>query len=314
MDFVRHIAVEDLPQWKSESGRRVRTDNYPFKADAKERKRLTLQHHLLKLVLGGKNFCAPVTNPARILDVACGTCIWGMEVLQQFPQAHLDNLDIDTILFKRFLESLSPEMKKRFPLQRFRFIQADARKALPFEDGSYDFTHARFPDAFLSWELWPRFLRELVRVTKPDGWVEVVASGVFWFQIPFPAGEELLQASLELTARLNIAPEGGAHLIRFLREIGVTHLQSRVDIAGRTTKQRLLLHKDLYSMLSVGKEFFCEKLGILSPEDFDTKLAAFEQEGVAHRVQMRFHRAWFQPKDQKSLPGMLGNEDTPVSC
>lgn len=96
-------------------------------------------------------------------------------------------------------------------------------------------------------------MNELVRVTKPGGWVEIVASGFFWFQRPFPAGEDLLNTGIEMTKRLNILPDGGGHLLRFLQEMGVTSAQSQVYIAGRSAQQRRLLHRDLTSMLRVGR-------------------------------------------------------------
>lgn len=309
MVFIQRINPEDLPKWVTDGeGRRIRLDDYPFRGDAQERKRLTLQHQLVKLTISGRNYCAPVKGTARILDVACGTCIWGLEVLQKLPEAQLDVLDIDTILFKRYLESLSPEERGHFPFQRFRFIQADARKRLPFENGEYDYTHARFADAFLSRELWPQFLSELIRVTKPDGWVEVVASGFFWFQKPFPAGEDLLNKGIEMTERLNILPDGGSHLLPILQEMGVTKIQSRVDIVGRSASQRTLLRKDLVTMLRVGKPVYCQKMGLMSEADFDAKLAAFEREGEAYGLRMRFHRVWFQPKNGSfSNSGALGS-------
>lgn len=298
MVFIKRIAPENLPQWTTDdTGRRIRLDDYPFRGDAQERKRLTLQHRLMKLILSGRNFCAPIKGAVHVLDVACGTSIWGLEVLQQLPEAQLDTLDIDTVLFKRYLESLPPEERTRFPLQRFRFFQADARKRFPFEDGEYDFTHARFADAFLSEELWPQFLCELIRVTKPQGWVEIVASGFFWFQRPFPAGEDLLYKGIELTKRLNILPDGGSHLLPFLKELGVTNMRSQVHIVGRSAQQGDLLLKDLVTMLRPGKSRYCQKMGLMTEEEFDTNIATFEREGIAHGLRMRFHRVWFHPKD-----------------
>ncbi|HVB59579.1 MAG TPA: hypothetical protein VNE61_00170, partial [Ktedonobacteraceae bacterium] len=54
--------------------------------------RLDLQHYLLRYVLKG-NYLAPIAQPARILDVGCGTGCWISEMALEFPQAELVGVD-----------------------------------------------------------------------------------------------------------------------------------------------------------------------------------------------------------------------------
>ena len=51
---------------------------------------MDIVHHLVKLVLDGKLFLAPIgDNPQRVLDLGCGTGIWAIEMGDLFPSAQV---------------------------------------------------------------------------------------------------------------------------------------------------------------------------------------------------------------------------------
>lgn len=54
-----------------------------------------------------------------------------------------------------------------------QFKVNDTRKGLPFEDGEFDFVYERFQSACYKVGEWPEIIKELVRVTKPGGWIEL---------------------------------------------------------------------------------------------------------------------------------------------
>lgn len=53
---------------------------YPYPNDEKELDRLDLQHHMFKLVMGGKLYHVPLKNPKQILDIGTGSGIWPLEM------------------------------------------------------------------------------------------------------------------------------------------------------------------------------------------------------------------------------------------
>ncbi|HLW01957.1 MAG TPA: methyltransferase domain-containing protein [Ktedonobacterales bacterium] len=280
-------------QWKQEAGRRRREQGYGFTNDAQECARLTLQHHLMKLAWHD-HYWAPIHAPEEILDVACGTSIWGYELLQQFPQAHLTALDIDHVLSRRFLEK--EQAKAYIPLlQRLTFIEADAREPLPFQTFRFDFTHARLPE-FLSDEQWPAFIRELMRVTRPSGFVEVVTVGFCQTGNKSQALRALLVAAMQDAHMHGEITLGGLRLTDHLRAAGISaNIATRV--VGQTKQQQRMLLRDIVHA-------FCEfklslaRRGIMAEDEFERQLAQFRKDALETGFSQPFYRVWFQPKDQ----------------
>jgi ubiquinone/menaquinone biosynthesis C-methylase UbiE len=121
--------------------------------------RLDLQHFALREALGA-NFLAPVEGPARVLDVGTGTGQWGFEVAHQFPGALVVGFDL--------------VRGKPDPPPGYRHVRGNLLQGLPFRDGIFDFVHQRFLTWGIPVDAWPGAVRELVRVTRPGGWVELV--------------------------------------------------------------------------------------------------------------------------------------------
>src|SRR5215469_694405 len=57
--------------------------------------------------------------------------------------------------------------------QNCTFVQADTLKGLPFEDDEFDFVFQRAQMACFTDEMWPKVLQELLRVTRPGGYIEI---------------------------------------------------------------------------------------------------------------------------------------------
>jgi ubiquinone/menaquinone biosynthesis C-methylase UbiE len=132
---------------------------YLFPRHPEEVDRLDLQHFALREALGA-NFLAPVEGPSRVLDVGTGTGQWGFEVGHQFPGALVVGFDL-----VRGKPGAPPG---------YRHVRGNLLQGLPFRDGVFDFVHQRFLTAGIPVEAWPGAVAELVRVTRPGGWVELV--------------------------------------------------------------------------------------------------------------------------------------------
>ncbi|WIG59743.1 MAG: Methyltransferase type 11 [Ktedonobacterales bacterium] len=147
---------------------------YPLPKDLAEINRLDFQHYLLRTGLRG-NYAAPLQNPTSILDVGCGSSRWALEVASIFPSANVVGLDLvppavsDAQLLGNGLE--------RRP-DNYSFTAGNILEGLPFADRSFDFVHQRLLITAIPKERWPYVVQELVRVTRPGGWVELAECGV----------------------------------------------------------------------------------------------------------------------------------------
>src|SRR5262249_50679626 len=133
---------------------------YPVLHHPTEIDRLDLQHYALREVVGG-NHLAPVPRDATaVLDVGSGTGQWGFELCQELPRATVVGLD------------LAVANPARSP--RFRWVRGNVLQGLPFASGRFDYVHQRLLFLAIPVADWPAAVRELVRVTRPGGWIELV--------------------------------------------------------------------------------------------------------------------------------------------
>src|SRR5258708_4957512 len=135
---------------------------YILPKDMREASRLDFQHFLLRVVLGG-NYLAPLQQPETILDVGSGSGRWALEMARDFPQAHVTACDL-----------LKQESQGSSAPLNVHFVQGDLLKGLPSPAQSFVFVHQRLLCRAIPRLSWPGVVRELVRVTKPGGWIELV--------------------------------------------------------------------------------------------------------------------------------------------
>jgi ubiquinone/menaquinone biosynthesis C-methylase UbiE len=153
------------------SGRSYLADApYFLPKDEQEVNRLDFQHYLFRFALKG-NYAVPLEAPANILDVGTGTGRWAMEMAALFPSANVIGLDVvpppadDTATLGHGLD--------RRP-DNYHYIQGNVLDGLPFPDATFDFTHQRLLVAALPENRWQWVVGELLRVTRPGGWIELL--------------------------------------------------------------------------------------------------------------------------------------------
>jgi SAM-dependent methyltransferase len=193
-----------------------RTDpHYLFPRHPDEPYRLDVQHYALRETLRA-NFVAPIREPRWVLDVGCGTGRWCVEVCDQLPGAVVVGLDLAA--------GEAPRREGEAPPQ-YWFVKGNVLQGLPFADGRFDFVHQRFLMAGVPLGAWLGVVVELVRVTRPGGWVELT-------EIPWvvegagPATEQLLALGREMAASRGL--DGGRvvfdSLDGYLREAGLENV------------------------------------------------------------------------------------------
>lgn len=183
---------------------------YMLPKDLEEVNRLDFQHYMLRYALRG-NFAAPLTDPRDILDVGAGTGRWAAEMAELFPQARIAGVDIAPPAAAE--GTASPAMPANY-----RFVAANVLEGLPFADASFDFTHQRLLYGALPADRWQAVVNELVRVTRPGGWIELVEGSLV--TQGGPAMNALNTWMTEASARRGIDVLAGASIGSLLQAAG----------------------------------------------------------------------------------------------
>ncbi len=226
--------------------------HYVVPHDHHETNRLDLQHSAMHEYFGTHVF-APVADPQRILDVAGGTGVWAKALKEQFPQAQVTSMDVTVPL----------DVQEKGPPSAYTFVQANALEPLPFPDAAFDYVHMRFMFTAMPVTMWPQVVRELVRVTTPGGWIELVEA-----YVPRDAGPAWTQLEMwanQLFALRDIDASLASQVGKFLRDAGATQVHERSDAlplgayGGRVGQ---LMALDMASVYRLAMPAFVQGLGL----------------------------------------------------
>jgi SAM-dependent methyltransferase len=254
--------------------------------DFPEHNRLDFQHYLLYAVLG-THAAAPVEKQIRhILDVATGTGRWAHEMARTFPNAQVIGLDME--------EPVNPIEGP----DNYIFLQGNLFAGLPFPDHTFEYVHQRFLVLALPAKQWPFIISELVRVTRPGGYVELVEGGGNFLHSG-PTTTQLKQwwdvasrmngIDVSLMAQLPLLlRNGGLHAIRYQ-----TYRVPVGEAGGRVGK---MLQQDILASLPGLKSFICKNASV-SPEHFDRLVTALPGEWKTMKTCYDYSLAYGQKRE-----------------
>ncbi|CAG8733530.1 15304_t:CDS:2, partial [Dentiscutata heterogama] len=124
------------------------------------------EQHFLFNHIWGCNFSSPIERKlhkgAIVLDVGCGPGTWLLEMSTTYPQSQFYGIDIEQI----FPKEIKPG--------NLEFIQSDITNGIKFDNDHFDFVRMSLLAPFLQEDKWIRVLRELIRVLKPGGYIEII--------------------------------------------------------------------------------------------------------------------------------------------
>lgn len=207
---------------------------YALPADGEEINRLDFQHYMLRFAFQG-NYAAPINRPASILDVGTGTGRWAMEMAQTFPDANVIGLDVKPpALDERATTRPDTDVRP----QNYTFVPGNLLEGLPFADQSFDYVHQRLLFTAVPHDRWPSVVRELMRVTRAGGWVELVDS--IGLANGGPNVEQLMVWIRQLSARRGVDLMDGGRIGDYLHDSPLAHQNvRRVDLPTGTYGGRL---------------------------------------------------------------------------
>jgi len=264
-------------------------DAYLLPRNAREIHRLDFQHYLLRQVLKG-NYVAPLipTLIRSMVDVGCGTGRWAQEMSLAFPLAEVVGFD------------LTQEHQVTLPGVRsnYRFRQGNLLDGLPFADQAFDFTHQRLLVAAIPAAKWPFVLDELVRVTRYEGWIELVEASDIYLN-PGPLTTHILSwwssvsrargFDASLVSRLG---DGLKH--ERLRNVQTHTIELPVGPWMRGKRREgMLLQQNMLAGFGGLKYLFCSSLSLAS-EEFDQVLTGLPQEWAAYHTRYQLFLAYGQ--------------------
>ncbi len=245
--------------------------SYLFPRHPGEADRLDLQHHALREALG-RNYLAPVGPLGRVLDVGTGTGRWGIEICWEHPEALVVGLD------------LVPG-RAEHP-SGYRHVRGNVLRGLPFRDGVFDFVHQRLLVAGIPVAEWPRVVGELVRVTRPGGWVELVEP-MMRAQPTGPASRHLVELLLARADSLGLDTRDAVFraVDGYLREAGleeVTRREFELPIGEWGGRVGSFLASDMRAAATRMCEVL-ESRGALSAEKASDLIRRFQREFEDYR-------------------------------
>ncbi|KAI9376586.1 hypothetical protein BJX61DRAFT_530745 [Aspergillus egyptiacus] len=151
-------SVTDYPIEYGRTYHRYHEGSYVYPNDEQEMDRLDMQHHMCKLLTGGRLFFAPLRNPREILDIGTGSGIWPIELASIFPEAQITGTD------------LSPCQPTEVP-ENVQFIVDDiTEEEWLWEHNSLDYIHAGHLSGSL--RSFKTLLQQMFDHLKPGGWAE----------------------------------------------------------------------------------------------------------------------------------------------
>ena len=201
-------------------GRAFYSGNAPYTLpkDSQEINRLDFQHHILRQAMKGNYLADIKDHPRNILDVGCGTGRWAIEMAQAFPKAQVIGLDLEE----------APGALKH--TRNYLFQQGNMLNGLPYGRDSFDFVHMRLMVMSIPTNKWPQIIQELLRVTRPGGWIELIETG----NSVFPDGpytREFHESVTALGRRAGIQPDAIPELLTFAEEAGMCNVKEyHIDV------------------------------------------------------------------------------------
>ena len=265
-------------------GRRfVRGVPYILPSDGAEINRLDFQHYMLRYALQG-NYAAPLRQPGEILDIACGTGRWAIEMASLFPNANVVGFD---------LNPPPVETGAATRPDNVTFVQANMLEGLPFPDNSFDFVHQRLVIVALPTNQWVRQAQEMLRVTRPGGWVEIVEGDL----LPGGPGVTTLNSLGEqMSQRRGMSFSNAARIAEYLEQAGVKQVQRKVvhlPVGQKAGRLGAMAEADYLAIYASVRAFLISQ-GLITEEHYDRSLAQAQAELASGTLTWPFYVAYGQ--------------------
>ncbi|QMW42098.1 hypothetical protein G4B11_005422 [Aspergillus flavus] len=256
--------------------------------DGEEAERLELQHQVFNKVFDNRLIFPPIPRPQKILDCGYGTGSWAIEAAEQHPKCKVIGLDI------------YPYMNPDDIPDNLCLQVDDLNRPFTFPPNHFDLVHSRLLATGINRDRWPSYIRDIKRVLKPGGWVQLVEiyfnvqsdNGSITEQHALRQWSTQLMGSLEEVKDLRV----GTRLRNLLTAAGLAEVDARmiplplsawsndprmrdIGAANRDNVKKLLPALGLYP--------FTQRLR-MPPQQFAELIARAQQEADTHNLKAYF--------------------------
>ncbi|KAL8675487.1 MAG: hypothetical protein Q9168_000188 [Polycauliona sp. 1 TL-2023] len=191
--------------------------NYVLPNDNIEHARLEDQAAGLNDMMDNRIIHAPLKAPSQIIDVGCGTGIVTRQLAAAYPTAHVYGIDLSPV------PTLSDSGSRDPPNVEFLLgdVRASNSKLLP---SSTDFIYSRL--LIMGMTDWPGYVRDLVSLLRPGGWVEMQDFSLDWYLNGARCSQDWqwLEALFLAARQKGLDLRGGKNVQTYMRQAGLVDI------------------------------------------------------------------------------------------
>jgi ubiquinone/menaquinone biosynthesis C-methylase UbiE len=166
-------------------------------------------------------------------------------------------------------------------------------EGLPFSDNSFDFVHQRLVIVALPTDQWVRQIQELLRVTRPGGWVELVEGDL----LPGGPGIQTLNALGEQVSQKRGMSFGNASMIgEYPRQAGGGRVEQRtvtIPVGKKTGRLGAMAETDYLAIYTSVRGFLIAQ-ELITEEQHNQALAQARAELASGKLTWPFYIAYAQ--------------------
>ncbi|RIA96664.1 hypothetical protein C1645_815083 [Glomus cerebriforme] len=277
---------DDMKSHDTRNSRNSKYSKHSSSINIKEPNELDSSHYVVQK-LWDCDFKAPVKDilnagNARVLDVATRKGTWVMQCAENFPWSNFTGVDVFPVF---------PTVTN-IKLMNATFLQSNILKKLLFCDNTFDFVHMQCLTLFFTdKELENKVLKELIRVCKPGGWIELVKLDCNHLN-QGPTFKKISETVIGYLSAHDMQPIIGENLSRYLTQTGqVIDIKEEIKIMpyhgnklSKSCREQLIDNIQTYkgiftTYMGYSYEEWDETLKILKKEVND-----YKTEGIMRRI------------------------------
>ncbi|KAI7888103.1 S-adenosyl-L-methionine-dependent methyltransferase [Mucor mucedo] len=209
-------------QFKFEDGRRFHANDeisYFLPNDDDETDRVHQQHWILRYALQC-NYHAPVTEMLEeginVLDSGCGPATWVFEMGETYQRSTFHGVDAACV----FPEDIKPA--------NVELVIGNVAKNIPYPDENFHYVHQRLLFLGLSQSDWDGALKEIYRVLKPGGYIELVEPDLLDLHNVGPLLKKLQDTLSSIVVEKDMPTKVGSQFIDLLEKTGYVNIVLKI--------------------------------------------------------------------------------------
>ncbi|KAL4897926.1 S-adenosyl-L-methionine-dependent methyltransferase [Aspergillus ambiguus] len=231
--------------------------------DEEEADRLEIQHQVLNRVFDNRLIFPPVPRLQRILDCGYGAGSWAVDAAERYPDCEVTGVDI------------SPHMNPGDTPENLWLQVDDLNHPFTFPSNHFDLVNSRLVATGINRTRWPGYIRDIKRVLRPGGWVQLVE---IYFNVQSDNGS--------ITER-NALRQWSAHYLGCLGEAKDLRVGTRLRnllIAGGLTEVDARMIPLPFSAWSNDPRM--REIGMMNRDNIQSLLSSMALYPFTHRLRM----------------------------